>query len=44
MKRVRRATAIFVSMLVFFSSAVGVFAADESIQAQFIGSAQTVEK
>ena len=44
MKRFRRITAIFVSMLVFFGSSVGVFAADESVRAQFTGSAQTVEK
>lgn len=35
---------MFLSMLVFFGSAVGVFAADESIQAQFAESVQTSEK
>lgn len=41
MKRFRRVTAIFVSMLVFFGSAVGVVAADETIQAQLSDSVQT---
>lgn len=41
MKRFRRVTAIFVSMLVFFGSAVGVVAADENIQAQLSESVQT---
>lgn len=44
MKRFRRVTAMFLSMLVFFGSAVGVFATDENIQAQFAESVQTSEK
>lgn len=44
MKRFRRATAMFLSVLVLFGSAVGIFAADESMQSQFAESVQTIEK